>query len=144
MCETDAVVWSFNMAEKKSQIGRRKRIVSRTRKVADAYVSKQDTAPKLTPIPKMIGQLRIDLEEEEQSWDKPAKAAGQERSKRGQKTVDNVLDVAVQLALAGTARHEWSSKIRQRTNVSQRHVQKILKKHWNVLQHRIQQHHSPR
>ena len=143
MCETD-LLSGVSMAEKKSQIGRRKRLVSRARKVADAYVSKQDTEPNHTPIAKVIDLSRIDWEDEKQSWDKLAKAAGQDRRKRGQKTVDNVLDVAVQLALAGTARHEWSSKIRQRTNVSQRHVQNILKKHWNVLQHRIKQHHSRR
>ncbi len=134
------------MAEKKSQIGRRKRLVSRARKVADAYVSKQDTAPKLTPIPEVIDQLRIDLQFDERSSRKLTQAADQERKKRGEQTKEDVLKEAEELALVGTPKHERVSKILRRGNVrvGRRRIETILKEHADVLEHRIKQHHPRR
>ncbi len=132
------------MAKKESQISRQKRIHSRLKKLSETPGIRDLASPDRTRPRDVIDRALSDIKNQEQFWLEPTQAAGQARRKRGEKTVDNVLDVAVQLALAGTARHEWSSKIRQRTNVSQRHVQKILKKHADVLQHRIQQHHPRR
>ncbi len=132
------------MAKKESQISRQKRIHSRFKKLSETPGIRDLAPPDHTRPRDVIDRTFSDIKNQEQFWLEPTQAAGQARRKRGEKTVDDVLNVAVQLALAGTARHEWSSKIRQRTNVSQRHVQNILKKHWNVLQHRIQQHHSRR
>ncbi len=132
------------MAKKESQISRQKRIHSRFKKLSETPGIRDLASPRHTQPRDLIDRAFIDIKNQEQFWRELTQPADQARRKRGQKTVDDVLDVAVQLALVGTPRRDWSSKIRQRTNVSQRHVQNILKKHWNVLQHRIKQHHSRR
>lgn len=134
------------MAKKKSQISRQKRIHSRFKKLSETPGIRDLAPPDHTQPRDLIDRAFIDIKNQEQFWRELTQAADQERRKRGEQTKEDVLKEAEELALVGTPKHEWVSKILRRGNVrvGRRRIETILKEHADVLRHRIKQRHTRR